>query len=131
MRKSIVEQHMSKCVHFNGLAHSKCDVGISYPTISLPTPCFSENANSTQCAPRRFPTEEESKAYSEEVEARLSSLSSLMPILKKIKQEHKGKSWQGTAECPRCHGKLFLSHAALNGHVWGKCETNGCLAWME
>ena len=34
-------------------------------------------------------------------------------------------------ECPICKGKLLLSQSAYNGHVWGKCETAGCLTWME
>lgn len=39
---------------------------------------------------------------------------------------------QEAIECPTgCGGKLHLSQAAYNGHVWGKCTTDGCLAWME
>lgn len=34
-------------------------------------------------------------------------------------------------ECPACKGRLHLSIAAYNGHVHGKCETDGCVAWME
>ena len=34
-------------------------------------------------------------------------------------------------ECPACKGRLHLSQAAYNGHVWGKCETEGCVSWME
>ena len=39
---------------------------------------------------------------------------------------------QEAIECPTgCGGKLHLSQAAYNGHVWGKCTTEGCLSWME
>ena len=34
-------------------------------------------------------------------------------------------------ECPVCKGKLHLSQSSYNGHVHGKCETEGCVAWME
>jgi hypothetical protein len=34
-------------------------------------------------------------------------------------------------ECPECKGKLHLSQAAYNGHVFAKCETPGCVSWME
>jgi len=34
-------------------------------------------------------------------------------------------------ECPACKGRLHLSQAAYNGHVHGKCETDGCVSWME
>lgn len=44
---------------------------------------------------------------------------------------YKGKSWAGVDECPVCKGKLYMSHAAYNGHVHGQCETKGCLSWME
>jgi hypothetical protein len=34
-------------------------------------------------------------------------------------------------KCPSCGGKLHLSQAAYNGHVWGQCETKDCVSWME
>lgn len=39
---------------------------------------------------------------------------------------------QEVIDCPtKCGGKLHLSQAAYNGHVWGKCTTEGCVSWME
>lgn len=40
---------------------------------------------------------------------------------------------QERVNCPACGGleTLFLSQAAYNGHVWGKCSTSGCVSWME
>ena len=38
---------------------------------------------------------------------------------------------QEVIECPACKGRLHLSQAAYNGHVWGRCETDGCVNWME
>lgn len=37
----------------------------------------------------------------------------------------------GTIKCPLCQGKLRFTVAKINGHVWGKCETDGCLSWMQ
>ncbi len=34
-------------------------------------------------------------------------------------------------ECPVCKGKLHLAQSCYNGHVRGKCETKGCVSWME
>lgn len=34
-------------------------------------------------------------------------------------------------ECPACKGRLHLSQSSYNGHVHGKCETEGCVSWME
>lgn len=38
---------------------------------------------------------------------------------------------QEVVNCPQCGGRLHLSQSAYNGHVHGKCETEGCVAWME
>lgn len=55
-----------------------------------------------------------------------------LPIVAKVKKEYKGMDWCGVVLCPTgCGGVLRLSHAGLNGHVWGQCSTNGCLSWME
>lgn len=55
----------------------------------------------------------------------------VMPIMIGMKKRHKGQRAKEVIECPKCKGRLHLSIAATNGHVWGKCETEGCLAWME
>ncbi|MRR49334.1 MAG: hypothetical protein EG825_00205 [Rhodocyclaceae bacterium] len=34
-------------------------------------------------------------------------------------------------ECPLCKGRLHLHQSAYNGHVSGKCETEGCVSWVE
>jgi hypothetical protein len=42
------------------------------------------------------------------------------------------KSAQGKVPCEACgKGEIHLSMAAYNGHVHGKCTTEGCLSWME
>lgn len=44
----------------------------------------------------------------------------------------KFKSASTVVDCPVCGtGKLHMSHSGHNGHVWGKCTTDGCLGWME
>ena len=47
------------------------------------------------------------------------------------RKAHKGKSASEVVECPACNGKLHLSISSYNGHVHGKCETAGCVSWME
>ncbi len=34
-------------------------------------------------------------------------------------------------ECPICHGRLHLGQSSYNGHVSGKCETGGCVEFIE
>jgi hypothetical protein len=53
------------------------------------------------------------------------------PAIQAIRADAKEKSRSaGHVECPKCKGKLGYSIARSNGHVWGKCETTGCLSWM-
>ena len=53
------------------------------------------------------------------------------PIISAMKTKYKGQTIKGVKTCPVCGGKLHMSHSGYNGHVWGKCETENCLAWME
>ena len=55
----------------------------------------------------------------------------LLPVIARVKRLRCGEDWQGATECPVCGGKLYLSHAALNGHVCGRCEIENCIVWME
>jgi len=66
-----------------------------------------------------------------EIEEMMKNIHLQLDVMEKVKKEHEGESWQGVVECPVCKGKLHVSHAEYNGHVHGKCETEGCLAWME
>lgn len=37
----------------------------------------------------------------------------------------------GEVSCPKCYaGKVHYSVAKLNGHIWGRCTTDGCISWM-
>lgn len=43
-----------------------------------------------------------------------------------------GKGGRGKFLCPVCkRGQLRYSVAGVNGHIWGKCSTDGCVAWMQ
>lgn len=48
------------------------------------------------------------------------------------KQQKNCFTGAGEMDCPVCKtGKLRYSRAAYNGHVHGRCSTDGCVAWME
>lgn len=47
------------------------------------------------------------------------------------RKQHAGTNHREVIACPACHGRLHLRIAAYNNHVHGKCETPGCVAWME
>jgi len=46
----------------------------------------------------------------------------------KIKETDK---WSGEIECPVCGKQLCYNKVKSNGHIHGKCETEGCLRWRE
>lgn len=83
------------------------------------------------CDKYEDPTPEEVAEYEAAIEALIARSEKSIPVMLKVKKEHEGKDWKGVEPCPVCGGNLHLSHAAYNGHVWGKCETKDCLAWME
>jgi len=59
-------------------------------------------------------------AWDRAVEESDRNMRLVMPIVAKVKQEHKRMNWQGSVPCPTgCGRTLRLSHAAINGHVWG------------
>lgn len=44
----------------------------------------------------------------------------------------KGHGGQSSLQCPICkRGTLNYSVASYNGHMWGKCSTDGCVGWMQ
>lgn len=55
----------------------------------------------------------------------------ILPIIGKIKEEHKDENWTGIEVCPVCGGKLFVGIASCNNHTRGKCEKEKCVMWME
>ena len=141
------------CKHFNGIQHDCCDAGVTYKSVTtdpeqqlgraLRIPCITEhkgNLSSIQqehynrrgvCPKFELPTTEEVQKYEEEVKAHSNRMMTAIAATMDIRKQHKGQDWSGIVECPICKGKLHISHAAYNGHIWGQCETKDCVAWIE
>lgn len=51
-------------------------------------------------------------------------------IQKKHGKRKPKQSIKDSMECPVCKGKLHYSISSHNGHIWGQCETEGCLNWL-
>lgn len=97
-------------------------------------PCYFPNRDNpgfVPCDKAEPYTAEEIAEDERAMDAAVARLQRTLPLLEKIKTEYAGKNWSGVVVCPECGGQLRLSHAAINGHVWCKCATEGCLAWME
>lgn len=49
--------------------------------------------------------------------------------LKKFGRGHGGAD---SIPCPACQtGRLYYRVASVNGHMHAKCDTEGCVSWME
>ena len=122
------------CKHYNGTVNDVCKAGVIYDTIkdmsSKPYrwTCTDPNATVT-CAlcVRRTPEEiEEREAY---LRDRLAHMDTAFAMIRPFRQ--RGKTTTGVIECPKCKGRLHYSVSGYNGHIHGKCETDGCLSWMQ
>jgi len=79
-------------------------------------------------------TREMGEARADRVEASMNRMKLVGPVVAAWRTWTKKNrvAKQEVIDCPtKCGGKLHLSQAALNGHVCGKCTTEGCVSWME
>lgn len=136
------------CIHYRynhdrdlqGGKPDTCEAGVDYKTFEgtkFPVrPCFLDKQGQSKpdalpCEHLRRPTPEEIAAHEKWLEFRMDKLGTVMRGIKPWRDAHKGRSAQEIVECPACKGRLHLSIAAYNGHVHGRCETDGCASWME
>lgn len=140
------------CRHYNGSFHNDtCELGICYrdvtpkpdePGSAYREPCrrwfdghalkvIQETGPQGVCDKYDPFTEEELAEQERQMALHIANFLLTIPLCEAVKLEHAGKDWQGVVECPVCKGKLHMTHSAYNGHVWGKCETEDCLSWIE
>lgn len=129
-----------RCEHFTGVQHNICKAGIRYDSFEngRVIPCIDVSSSLRPDAPTphtcdKFlaPTSDQIAARESEIKAHVDRFKKATPLISRIKKEQMGGNWSGVEVCPVCNGRLHMSHAAYNGHVWGKCETKGCLSWIE
>lgn len=119
------------CKHFTGIQNKVCKVGVVYETVS-PIPCIDKyRKGDCSCDKYEEPSQAEIDEWQAYLDKRMEMHRKVGPAIVAIKRQHKGQDWQGVIECPCCGGKLHVSHAAYNGHVHGRCETEDCISWME
>lgn len=135
-REKRIAQIMDRCRHFTGVQHDTCEAGVSYATVRdeskrpFAWPCFAKDEATTTCDRVSRPTREEAEAEQRESEARWQRV---VTARKGITDKHgKERGVQGEMPCPNaCGGTLRYSIAGVNGHIHGRCSTEGCAAWME
>ena len=137
IREHNIEVAMLKCRHFNGVQNKVCEAGVNYDDVS-PIPCIGYRPSATvpqaECAKKSCWTREEAIQNEEErakqTKRFMLALNAAHEAAKALGLK-KGHGGNGTCECPVCHGVLHFSVASYNGHLWGKCETEGCMSWMQ
>jgi len=138
--KSLREQIAGKCIHFTGLMNDTCKAGVDYeqfrkqstPEKPVGFPCLRDCDNAPACSKREWPSEDHIQARLDEIEESNERHRKAAAVVAEFRARHKGESAQEAVPCPACGtGQLHLSITAYNGHVWGHCDTKGCLAWME
>lgn len=126
-------------------ADAVCDAGVRYGDVAPGDdygifgrlPCFLDakgvpkHVAAASCPKLRAPTPEEIALHEEWIEKRMGTMRIVQLGIANWRKAHKGKSASEIVECPACNGKLHLSISSYNGHVHGKCETSGCVSWME
>lgn len=126
-----------KCVHFRGIQHDTCLDGRDWRAITggdefgaaNRMPCFAGNAGA-KCDYYREPTQEDVDAQEAQWARCVENMALVLPVV----DEWRGKPPIGKNDviaCPVCGGRLHLVQSGSNGHVHGRCETDGCVSWME
>lgn len=65
-------------------------------------------------------------------EEAMERMTIVMPVVSKWRVKPKpAHDRREVIECPKCKGRLHLSQSSYNGHVHGRCDTEGCVSWME
>lgn len=140
-----VLHEMSRCVHFRGIQCDPCAGGVNMrelvggPDFGWATriPCLLMDAENCTvvCDKRKLPTREEAEAKvtrSEERHERVMKVLTGTHEHAKAQGYGRSKGGKDSLPCPSgCGGTVHYSVASLNGHIWGKCTTEGCVSWME
>lgn len=147
------------CIHFNGMQHDKCDRGVAYEVNwpNGPKPCIKFIEKSARggtyiragevpaerkpwpgadtakpCPFWQEPTPAEVEQDRIERDAAYERAKVAIRVASQWRVKPKpAHDRREVIECPCCKGRLHLSQSAYNGHVHGKCETDGCVSWME
>ncbi len=141
-----VQAEMLTCRHFNGVQHDCCEAGVNYRELAggPPTGCMTripclpmnepKNGSMAVCEKRDRWTKLEAELN---VTRRSESMQRHMLAFRKVHDDAKAKGYKknhgGVSECvcPICAGAIRYSVASYNGHLHAKCETEGCVQWME
>jgi hypothetical protein len=142
-REVRIQRAMSYCTHYDRYAmicRKPCRAGVDYETVGKnmkERPCMAggdvpEGRQIGTCALLRFPTRDEAAAEVDETDRAFARVMVAIEVAGRWRVKPKPKADRHeVVECPVCKGRLHLTQSSYNGHVWGKCETEKCVSWME
>ena len=131
-RESLRSQIANKCIYFSGILNETCKAGVPYLS-GLVLPCFRKATGAEPpCTRREWPSEEYIAAHLSEIDASEARMRQVAEVVERAALAHgRDEDWECDEVCPVCGKKLHLTFAAHNSHFWGRCETEGCLSWIE
>ena len=130
------------CRHFKSPIHNEaCGVGINYRTLAgepragylARIPCAGSSPirqGNITCDKMAVFSKEELEQQEKDMKRKTQAIMKAISEIKKFNKAEGGGSARGKIPCPACGNHLSFSIAKLNGHIWGKCDTEGCLNWM-
>lgn len=135
------------CHHWRGTVEPVCGAGVNVrehvggPDLGwcCRAPCFGgvgPNERATgpipPCERYRVSTPEEVAAKEAAVERMVAETLKVEPLVREIKSRFaRGEGGAGVEACPLCGGKLRWSLAGSNHHMHARCDTEGCVAFLE
>lgn len=130
------------CVHFNGVQHETCKAGVNYHALAgigfgcwKRLPCMPKDDGADEvvaCEKRQTETPEQTAAREADGDAAWERLKLAIAVASKWRSKPKPAANRSeVVECPCCGGRLLLTQSAHNGHVHGRCDSDGCVSWME
>lgn len=137
----MTERHPAEwCVHYCSPRDGDiCKAGIRFDRFaSTPfrlRPCYLDHGKSrpgaATCGSLRLPTPEEIEADRVHCEGSTERLMTAITGTAEWRKSHAGQNFGEVVECPVCKGKLHIRIAGRKSHMAGKCETEGCVEWLE
>ena len=130
------------CKNYRGMHQIKqCKAGVVFTTLEHygtkefrdSCPCFSSSGTGS-CEFKTYPTAEEMAEEARKIaESMTNMLKARVAIVNDCGEWVQGCSSAGRIDCPVCgrSKELQYSRSGYNGHISARCDTDGCVAWME
>lgn len=127
----------TECKHFSGPIHNKaCKAGVLYREMvggeefgwMARMPCMPDSPLRKE--PMAICDKYEIKAPAEIMAEEIAQRTRTGKLLEALTLIRGTKQSSGTIECPTCEKRLHFTVAKINDHIWGRCETEGCMSWM-